>query len=26
MQLGFQTTPTPKCTINPTIIKCSKIA
>jgi hypothetical protein len=26
MQLGFQTIPTPKCTINPTIIKCSKIA
>jgi hypothetical protein len=26
MQLGFQTTPTPKCTFNPTIIKYSKIA
>ena len=26
MQLGFQTTPIPKCTINPTIIKYSESA
>jgi hypothetical protein len=26
MQLGFQATPTLKCTFNPTINKCSKIA
>jgi hypothetical protein len=26
MQLGFQATPILKCTVQPTIIKCSKIA